>query len=304
MRTLVVGYGSIGQRHARLLDQLGCDVAIVSNRNVSHPTVFHDLRAALEKWKPGYVVLANKTHEHHGALLTLAQCGFEGRVLVEKPLFEGIREVPQNRFACLAVAYNLRFHPLIIRLRDFLADQRPLSAFAYVGQYLPQWRPSTDYRHSYSSRRAEGGGVLRDLSHELDYMNWLFGGWVKLTALGGHLSHLEIDSDDFYSLLLEMRRCPIVSIHVNYLDRVVRREVLVHTDQHSIKVDFVKGVFEVDGNAESVQVERDATYLGEHEAMLKGDFTMLCSGKDGLGVVDMIESAEAAANKGIWVTAS
>lgn len=302
MRVLVVGYGSIGQRHARLLDKLGCEVAVASNREVEHPVVFCDTGTALEEWKPEYVILANKTHEHHSALIDLAQYDFEGRVLVEKPLFDHVRDVPQNRFACLAVAYNLRFHPLIIKLHDFLVDQRPLSASAYVGQYLPQWRPSTDYRHSYSAKRAEGGGVLRDLSHELDYMNWLFGGWARLTALGGHFSHLEIDSDDFYTLLLEMNNCPIVSVHVNYLDRIVRREVLVHTDQHSIKIDFVKGTIDVDGSTELVNVERDATYLGEHEAMLAGDFAKLCSYKDGFSVLKMIESAETAANKKIWVT--
>lgn len=304
MRVIVIGYGSIGQRHARLLKQLGCEVAVVSSRIVDHPMVFTNIAAAIEGWKPEYVVLANKTHEHHDSLSKLAQFDFEGRVLVEKPLFDQMREMPKNRFACIAVAYNLRFHPLITKLRDLLADQRSLSAFAYVGQYLPQWRPSTDYRLSYSAKRAEGGGVLRDLSHELDYMNWLFGGWVRLTALGGHFSHLEIDSDDFYTLLLEMNRCPVVSIHVNYLDRSVRREVLVHTDQHSIKVDFVKGLIEIDGNTELVKVERDETYLGEHKAMLAGDFNKLCSDLEGLALMDMIESAEEAAGKGKWVMAS
>ncbi|WP_435627917.1 Gfo/Idh/MocA family protein [Candidatus Ferrigenium straubiae] len=303
MRVLVVGFGSIGQRHARLLKELGCEVAVVSSREIEHPVVFCDIGTALEEWKPEYVVLANKTHEHHSVLSTLAQYDFEGRVLVEKPLFDQVYEVPPNRFACLAVAYNLRFHPLINRLRDFLVDQRPLSAFAYVGQYLPQWRPSTDYRCSYSAKRSEGGGVLRDLSHELDYMRWLFGDWVRLTAIGGHFSHLEIDSDDFYTLLLEMNACPLVSIHVNYLDRVARREVLVHTDQHSLKIDFVKGTIDIDGNTELVNVERDVTYLDEHKAMLAGDFAKLCNYKDGLAVMKMIDSAEIAAKKEIWVTA-
>jgi len=145
--------------------------------------------------------------------------------------------------------------------------------------------------------------VLRDLSHELDYMRWLFGDWVRLTAIGGHFSHLEIDSDDFYTLLLEMNACPLVSIHVNYLDRVARREVLVHTDQHSLKIDFVKGTIDIDGNTELVNVERDVTYLDEHKAMLAGDFAKLCNYKDGLAVMKMIDSAEIAAKKEIWVTA-
>lgn len=304
MRALVIGYGSIGQRHARLLGELGCDVGVVSGREVNHLRVYHDLTTALDEWQPGYVIVANNTREHYDTLSTIANSGFNGRVLVEKPIFDCVRNIPPNRFFHLAVAYNMRFHPLVQRLRDFLDGQRPLSAYAYVGQYLPNWRPATDYRNSYSAKRLEGGGVLRDLSHELDYLNWLFGGWRRLTALGGHYSHLEIDSDDQYSLLMEMGRCPIVGVSVNYLDRVLRREVVVHTEQHSVKADFVKGTFDVDGNIEQVAVERDMTYIGEHKAMLAGDFSSLCNQEEGVGVVRMIECAEEAAAKNIWVTAS
>jgi len=301
MKALVIGYGSIGQRHARLLDELDCEVAVVSERDVDHPVVFHDISVGLNQWKPEYVVVANKTNEHYDALSTLVQSGFNGRMLIEKPLFDRVREIPSNYFNQVAVGYNMRFHPLVLRLREFLAGQRTLFAFAYVGQYLPQWRPSTDYRRSYSAKRSEGGGVLRDLSHELDYMNWLFGGWRRLTALGGHFSHLETDSDDLYTILIDMKNCPVVDVHMNYLDRVLRREVIVHTDQHSVKIDFVKGTIDIDGQLEKVPVERDATYLGEHKAMLSGDVSCLCSVTDGLEVVRMIECAETAAAKRIWM---
>ena len=118
------------------------------------------------------------------------------------------------------VAYNFRFHPVLNYLRKELKDQQVISTNIYCGQYLPGWRPNTDYRKCYSSSKKEGGGVLRDLSHEIDYAIWLFGEYEKLTAIGGKYSSLEIDSEDCISILLKMEKCNIVNITLNYLDKI------------------------------------------------------------------------------------
>jgi predicted dehydrogenase len=303
MKALVVGYGSIGQRHARVLEELGFEVAVVSRRPVEHPRRYDCLDTALSGWRPEYVVIASRTSEHFDDLGALVAAGFAGRVLVEKPLFDVVRQLPSHRFSHLAVAYNMRFHPLILKLRDFLGRQEHLiAAHIYVGQYLPEWRPSSDYRSSYSASRNQGGGVLRDLSHEIDYALWLFGGWQQITALGGHFSALEIDSDDVYSLLWSTAQCPAVTVNLNYLDRSVRREILVITDGHSVRVDLIKGHFEIDGKQESFLLERDQAYQAEHNAMIAGDLSILCSPEEGMEVMATIAAAEGAARERTWVS--
>jgi len=303
VKALVVGFGSIGQRHARLLDTLGCSVAVVSRREVDFPRRYPDISVALSEFHPDYVVLAGRTAEHHDDLTALVEGDFAGRVLIEKPLFECLREPSPHRFSHVAVAYNLRFHPLMLRLHEYLADQsRLVAAHAYVGQYLPQWRPDTDYRNSYSARRSEGGGVLRDLSHELDYAHWLFGPWTRLTAMGGHHSELEIDSEDVFSIMLETRRCPVVTLQLNYLDRKPRREILIHTDSHSVRLDLIDGIFEIDGELkETAKPDRDHTYLAEHRAMIAGDMAAMASLDDGIEAMRMIDAAERAAQTCVWV---
>ena len=302
MKALVIGYGSIGQRHARLLAEMGCQVAVVSRRAIEFTPHYFELRKALADWQPAYVVVANRTSEHYQTLGLLAGQGFQGRVLVDKPLFDRPLQVPAHSFALAAVAYNLRCHPLLLRLYDFLKGQaRLVAAHLYVGKHLGQWRPNTDYRQSYSARRQEGGGVLRDLSHELDYAMWLFGPWRRLTALGGHLSSLEIDSDDAYSLLMATERCPMVTIHLNYLDRTPRREILVHTHDHTVRVDLIGDVYEVDGARETIAVEPDTTYRAEHQAMLEDDSKGVCSLVDAIETLITIEAAERAAATHTWV---
>ena len=177
-RALVVGYGSIGKRHARLLGELGCEVAVVS-RHSDAPNGHRTVEAALAAAMPDYVVVANETSAHLATVEALAAAGFAGRLLIEKPLGEG-PAVPPGRFAQVGVAYNLRFHPLLGALRERLAGDRICAIEVYCGQHLPDWRPDADYRTGYSADPDRGGGVLRDLSHELDYLLWLGGRWRRV----------------------------------------------------------------------------------------------------------------------------
>jgi len=88
VNALVIGYGSIGQRHARILGELGCRVAVVSRRSIPFSPCFSTLKDALTGWCPDYVVVASRTNEHLKSVQDLARYGFQGRVLMEKPLFD------------------------------------------------------------------------------------------------------------------------------------------------------------------------------------------------------------------------
>lgn len=303
MKAVVVGFGSIGARHARILEDLGCATTVVSARAVSHADVLPSLAQALADRQPGYVVIANATDRHLDSVLELARLGYAGTVLVEKPLFQRVAPLPQHLpFAGLFVAYNLRFHPLIRRLRQLLMGERVLSVNAYVGQYLPTWRPNDDYRRSYSAHASQGGGVLRDLSHELDYLEYLLGGWRRVCALGGHFSALEIDSDDVFGLMTEHERCPLVQIQLNYTDRLGRRRILVNTDAHTFEVDLVTGRLAIDREGESLTVDRNLTYRDMHRAALAGQVGELCSLAQAQDTLALIDAAERSAATRGWIS--
>jgi len=303
MRVLVIGYGSMGSRHTRVLTNLGCKVSVLSKRVVEFEPCYDNLKIALKEEQPDYVVITNKTVEHYSTLLELSRLGYKGIVLVEKPLFHTLLQINVDQFKAVFVAYNMRFNPLIQKLRNFLKKEKVLSVQAYVGQYLPSWRPERDYRLSYSANKVEGGGVLRDLSHELDFITWIFGGWSSVTALGGHFSHLEIDSDDIFSIMGVTTECPIVTVQLNYLDRVTHREILINTEQHVVEVDFLQQTISIDDQVEKFDVERDLTYRLQHQAVLKEDYKYLCSIDDGIEVLKLIDAIESSAcfKKRIWV---
>ena len=302
MRAVVIGYGSIGARHVEVLKEMSVDVSVLTKQKGLSERTFNSLKDALNFNSPDYVIIANKTYEHYSSLCDLAEIGFEGTVLVEKPLFHESYDPPKNKFKNVWVGYNLRFHPLIQKLRKIIEKEPAITVHVVAGQYLPDWRPTVDYHSSYSALRQEGGGVLRDLSHELDYVTWLFGPWKRVTALGGHFSPLEIDSDDVFSIMMSGDNCPIVNIQINYLERVSRRELLINTANNSIKLDLIEGVFQSNSEGDQVKLARNDTYRAQHEAIMTQSIDSLCSLKEGMVRVRLIDLAEQAVEKKVWVT--
>lgn len=302
-KALVLGMGSIGSRHARLLSQMNLPVACVSAYPQKGLPVYADLNQAIPDFEPTHVVVANPTSMHLESIEWLGRLGFTGPILVEKPLFDGLATPQEVERSQIHVAYNLRFHPLLERLSHLLEGRRVLTVQAYVGQYLPTWRPERPYQESYSSKKDQGGGALRDLSHELDYLNWLFGPWSALTALGGKSSDLEIDSDDHFKLLYHTASGTAVDVEVNYLDRRTTRRLSVNCADESFHLDFIQGTLKGGQLEESFTLERDQMYAQQLEVFLGQRPGQLCSYVEAMEVMETIAAAEAAARPPYrWIT--
>lgn len=286
-----------------MLLALGHDVAVVSRRRVDFPQLYKTSALALYDFAPDYIVVASRTNEHRNDIQQIAQLGFAGKLMIEKPVYQRGDEHVPDQFARTKVAFNLRFHPALQKFRTLLKTRTVHAVTAYAGSYLPDWRPNTDYRKGYSAIRAEGGGVLRDLSHELDYLQWIFGKWQRLTAIGGNLGSLEIDSDDVFSILFETQHVPSISLSLNYLDTTTRRNVIALTDSGTVRLDLVTGTVEADGKTETFSIDRNDTYFAQHNDMINNVDDIICDVTEGLDVMRMINAVEDAAISGTWVHA-
>jgi predicted dehydrogenase len=296
---VVIGLGSIGQRHARVLHELGYSVTSVSRRRCGD---YDSVASAVVAARPQYAVVATETAYHAESLRELADAGFCGPVLVEKPIFSSVGLVPEYPFASLAVGYNLRFHPVMTALAERVRGRTAITVSAYVGQDIRDWRPGRDHRTTASATKKAGGGVLRDLSHELDYLLWLFGPWRRVAALGGSSGARQIEVDDHLSLLLEMARSRAVQVHMDYLDRPGIRKIRVNLENETIEADILGGRLIINGVVHDYPSERDQSYKAMHAAAIKG-LAPVCSLPDGLAVMDLIDASERALHSQIWISA-
>ena len=304
-QVLIVGRGSAGRRHRAVLTGLGCRCAVVSRTDAGDGVSFQNLDQALASFNPGYVVIANETASHQQTLRVLSAAGYAGVCMVEKPLFKDWEDGADIGVAFpIFVGYNLRFHPMVRRFRADAAANPVIALRAHVGQYLPDWRPGTPLAQSYSISRERGGGVLRDLSHELDFLTWVLGPWRRVTALGGKLSTLPGDVEDCVGVLMEMENCRLVEVHLDYLDRRPRRDILAHYPAGSLRYDLLaNAVDDVTPDLQASGADGMITTTLMHEAVLSGVSGDVCGFREGLAVNGLIGAIERSLRAGSWVAA-
>lgn len=290
-KVLIIGYGSIGKRHANAFKELKADVALVTKQILPDEKTYSKTEEAIKIFSPEIVVIANDTGLHESSLNELASLGYRGIVMVEKPL--GHKTFSLNhQFSHLVVSYNLRMSPILEALKKELAHKNIVAANIYCGQYLPDWRPTRDYRTVYSAKKDLGGGVIRDLSHELDYAQWLLGPMKTVAALGGHFSELEIETDDVFSIIGDSSNCRSVNIAVNYLDRAVKRTIIIHTNQESFSADLIAGKLLKNNEVLLENIKTVDTYIEQARRLMNVELASFCTFEEGINTMKLIEAAE------------
>lgn len=209
---VIIGLGSIGNRHLKNFQQLGVGKLTVvrrsKTRNLHFETpdgakVSHDLASTLAE-QPDFAVVCNPSHLH---VATTRQClEADCAVLVEKPLSatpdddsRELQALADNSSAVTAMAYCMRYHPAYRLAREHVEANtigKILYAKAWFEGYLPDWHPWEDYRTSYAARVDQAGGVLRTLDHELDFLNWALGPAKSALGNATNTGSLGIEADD------------------------------------------------------------------------------------------------------------
>lgn len=298
---LVIGYGSIGQRHARLLKAMGWVVVIVTQQEVEEFLTFKNTATAINAVKPTYVVLSNNTSRHVAIIDELISVNYRGNLLVEKPIaIEGQRIPDLKLFQRVGVGYNLRFTSVVREAKKFIKSNRVLTADVYCGSYLPDWRHNVDYRSS-SSATIEDGGVVRDLSHELDLALWLFGDWNSVCAVTGKKSSLEIESNDFCSALMQSKSGIPISIHLSYFEVSPIRKIRLVSNDDVFECDLIANTISTHDKTYSFDEQRDSSYIQLHQAMADNNADEICTVEESISVLSLISAIEESSTLQSWI---
>ena len=159
---------------------------------------------------------------------------------------------------------------------------------------MPNWRNNIDYRKSSSAKLHLGGGVLLDLSHELDYVQWLFGKIEVEHCKSKRFSNLNIETDDFLSLTGKTKRVSSIQITLNYFTRERTRQIFIDGKNISMKADLVKkNVVYYDGNKKKIynfkNSDRNSEYKKQHLAILTNKYAdKLCTFEEGKQLVYLV----------------
>ena len=240
MKVLIIGFGSIGKRHYDVLSQLSevQNIDLVTKQNIENIVCYINLGMIKNIEEYDYFVIASETNKHFEQLKFLEENVKNKLIFCEKPLFQSKQDI-EIKNNIVFVGYVLRFHPLLEKLKEFVKNEKIILVNAKCGQYLPSWRVDTDYRKCYSSKKEEGGGVLLDLSHEIDYVQWLCGQIDEIKSYQVKISDLEINSDDLTMFLGKTNNNILVNISIDYISKITHRKLLVETLDHTYELDFI-----------------------------------------------------------------
>jgi len=321
-RILIVGFGSIGKRHLRLARELLPHAEIGVLRHKAESVVpegadfmFTTMSEALI-FSPNLAIIASPASFHLSHAIPLAEAGIH--LLIEKPIsttsegIEDLTEACKNQNVVISIGYNFRFLKSLQEFKSIIDSEMIGSIWSVrceVGQYLPSWRPDGDYRKGVSAQNFLGGGALLELSHEIDYLRWIFGevDWVQATLT--KQSDLEIDVEDTAHLFIgfaakDSGRQILASVNLDFIRHDTTRICTVIGKLGSLRWNGIGGTLEhwaigTQGWQEIYRDEspRDESYIAEWKHLIhciEEESQAMITPEDGLKVLQIIESARAA----------
>ncbi len=247
---LVVGYGSIGERHANNLSELGHTVVVVE------PYQTNKEKSSLKGYKTystkeevpieniDAVFICSPTSEHiNDAIFFVYK---NKHIFVEKPLSHNLNNVSTLVDVCkknnlkLMCGANLLFDNSV-KLVKILIDNNTLGKIYSVdycfGHFLPTWHETWDYTKSYSCSESSGG-ILRDDVHALSLIQFLFGNIVESKGIIYNTHSLEVKADDIAKCVHKTNKDIIVSISQDYLNIDYTRNMSIIGEKGNIIWDF------------------------------------------------------------------
>ena len=270
LKICFAGIGSIARRHIKnminVCDERNIELQIDAiRRNESVATdidnlithVYYNIEDIPSDYDVAFIT--NPTEYHLDTIKVLK--GKTKHFFIEKPLvtteqLDRVNEINIENGSVYYVACPLRYNAVIQYLKQNINTNDVLSVRSISSSYLPEWRPGTDYRNTYSAHNKLGGGVAIDLIHEWDYLSFLFGIPQKIYCLTGKISDLEIDSED-YAIYIAKYKDKIAELHLDYFGRKNIREIQIFSKEDTIigdiancKINFLKSGKNIEFNEE------------------------------------------------------
>lgn len=258
VKVLFIGVGSIAGRHIRNLTAIfqkrGEDICIDVARSGKGKPLDAGIAALIRNeyqvrdGKAGDMIpgdydiafVTNPTALHFNTMKEYVSKA--KHMFIEKPVFDSynydIGSLHLKKDSICYVACPLRYTSVLQYVKANFDCSKAIAVRSISSSYLPDWRPGTDYRNTYSAHRAMGGGVDIDLIHEWDYLTWLFGLPDKVYLVMGKFSDLQIDSDDS-ALYVAANDQMTFELHLDYYGRKTIRQMQIFMPDATIDVDLL-----------------------------------------------------------------
>jgi len=271
MNILIIGLGSIGQRHLRNLIKIQPKAQFFVMRrkyitpllNNANKVVKGDIKKKYSlkyinnledinknKIKLDCAFVCTPSAHHVSQIIWLLKNDIN--CFVEKPLGSSLKRLKELEFLLrkknkliTMMGFQLRFNPIIQYLENILKKKSPIGKVFTVhihhGENLRDFHPYEDYRISYAGKKNLGGGVILSQIHEIDYLLHLFKDYdfKNISFVSSKVSNLDINVEDAFSanFLLKKNNTKILcSMNLNFFERPKKRKIYLIGEKGSINI--------------------------------------------------------------------
>lgn len=314
---LVVSAGSIGKRHLKNLQSLGCAVSAMdpckerledASKQVNLVNKFTDFDQALSKIGDyDGIVIGSPTKFHVQQAIHAVSLGLP--VLLEKPLSISLEEssllketMDKHPLVKILLGYTWRWWPPLNVFRKAILEGKigkPLHAKFVMSAHLADWHPWERYQDFFMASKELGGGALLDESHFVDLMIWIFGMPDRVFSKVEKISDLEIETDDNVDIYAFYTHGLRVAIHLDLYGRPHERFISVtgekgtllwSSDPNRVRFGTETGQIWSD---QCFEFERNDMFLKvaqEFIDMLDSKTLPSCTIEDGIKVMKILEA--------------
>ncbi|MDA0120162.1 Gfo/Idh/MocA family protein [Vibrio sp. T11.5] len=254
-KVAVIGLGNIAIRHRSNLKRLFPDATLfamsasgrVPQEIISDCDILVSNVQDLVLHEVELVIVASPAPFHASHALPLIEAGIP--VLIEKPVTvtkqdaSELQQAMEEHQTPVAVGYCLRYLSSAIQVKKLLVEHAIgvlYNAHIEIGQYLPNWRPNKNYYDSVSSSRELGGGALLELSHELDYAQWLLGPLTLQHSILRSSVELGLDVEDMVDIVALNQSKTVVTFHLDFIQREAYRRCSFIGSKGRLEWDLIK----------------------------------------------------------------
>jgi predicted dehydrogenase len=271
MNILIIGLGSIGQRHLRNLKKIQPKAQFYALRkkyttpllNSANKVTKGDIKKKYSlkyinnleeinknKIKLDCAFVCTPTSHHVSQIIWLLKNDIN--CFVEKPLGSSLKQLKELEFLLnkknkliTMMGFQLRFNPIVQYLKNILKKKSPIgkvfTAHIHHGEHIKDFHPYEDYRISYAAIKKLGGGVILTQIHEIDYLLHLFKDYdfKNISFVSSKVSNLDLNVEDVFSanfLLKNNNNKILCSMNLNFLERPKKRKIYLIGEKGSINV--------------------------------------------------------------------
>lgn len=293
-KAVIIGYGSIGDKHLKVLKRIKYfnQIYIFSKRKLNIRYLIQNW-TELEKINPDYFVISNESKLHVKTFDLINEKFKKKKIYIEKPLDVKFSKPRLKNGNKAIIGYNLRQHPGIKKLKLLTKNRKIINVEAKCSSFLPNWRNRT-YLKTSTAFKEKCGGILYELSHEIDYINELLGEIKIIDIKLEKLSELKIDYEDSFIGIFKSKKCKNIKLNLNYFDKDPERFIKIHTNKETFKLDFISNEISIFSSSRIKKYkflfDINKSYEETHKKFIKDNFLSLCNIDKGTKVLKLIST--------------